>query len=605
MYGHSGKFLKVNLSTGKAIIEEYDESFARKYLGGNGFAAKMIYDNVPATADPLGPENGICFAVGPLTDTPVWGTSRGHMASISPQTGYFADSNYGGDFGMAQKRTGFDAIFINGSSGKPVYILVTENGAQIKDASHVWGKTTEETNEILEAEAGKGAISTCIGPGGENLVIFANVCCGGKRPGSAGRAGLGAVMGAKKLKAVVCMGDKKTAVAHPEELKAYLKEKLPELRQNRGGMTKVGTSALPNMINSKGMLGTRNNQRETFDQWQEISGDFFLEKYKNKDTACHGCVLACGKEVNVTTGEYKGKSVKMPEYETLYAMGSMLDNANIVSIFNGNHMCDLMGMDTISMGVTLSFVAECMERGLITEQQLGGVVKFQDGDGMVDLIKQTAFRKGAGNLLALGSQQLAKKFGGDTYKYLYTVQGLECAGHSARGLRGMGLSYAVSTRGGSHHDGRPNYVGHAHPDPGFDPIPDYIVKSNYFTCLGDSLVVCRFIEEGMMKAPAVHEDMAKFVNLVTDWNIDVAGLEKIGERIYNLERLISVSRGASRKDDVLPYRVMNEPIPDGPAQGRYVSQEDLNAMIEKYYAIRGWDHNGIPAKEKLAELGLQ
>ena len=604
MYGYNGRILRVDLSTGTVTTETFGKDFARMYLGGNGFAARLVYDTVPADANPLGPDNALVFAVGPMTDTSIWGTSRGHMAAISPQTGFFADSNYGGDFGMAQKRTGFDAIVVTGASSKPVYLLVTEEGGQIRDAASLWGKTTEESNETLQSETGQGSVAASIGPAGENGVIFANICCGGKRPGSAGRAGLGAVMGSKNLKALVAKGNKKTEVADAEGLKAYLKEKLPELKENKGGMTRVGTSALPNMINAKGLLGTRNNQKETFDGWQEISGDFFLEKYKKKNTACHGCIIACGKEVTVTEGLYAGQSVKMPEYETLYAMGSMLDNPDIVSIFNANHVCDLMGMDTISMGVTLAFVAECMERGIVSAEDLGEAVTFTGGHGIEKLVLKTARMEGVGRFLALGSQKLSEQFGGDAYRYLYTVQGLEIAGHSARGLRGMSLAYAVSTRGGSHHDGRPNYPGHAHPDPGFEPIPEYVLKSNYFTCLGDSLVVCRFIAEGMMKPPAVSGDMTTFVNLVTGWDIDVAELERIGERIYNLERLINVRRGCSRKNDTLPYRVMHEPIPDGPSEGRYVPADTLNRMLDEYYRLRGWSVDGIPTDRKLAELGL-
>jgi aldehyde:ferredoxin oxidoreductase len=296
-------------------------------------------------------------------------------------------------------------------------------------------------------------------------------------------------------------------------------------------------------------------------------------------------------------------TVKMPEYETLYAIGSMLDNRDIDSIINGNHACDLMGIDTISMGVTLSFVAECMEKGIISEKEIGEKVDFADGAAMVELIKKTARKEGIGAFLALGSARLAEKFDKDAYKYLYAVKGLEIAGHSARGLRGMSLSYSTSTRGGSHHDGRPNYAKED-PDPGFSPQPAYIQKSQYFTAVGDSLVVCRFIAERGLGTP-LNEDIAKIVGYVTGWDITLAELERIGERIYNLERLINVNRGMSRKDDTLPYRVMNEPIPEGPAKGRYCSKEDLDALLDTFYSLRGWDRNGIPAKEKLAELGLK
>lgn len=602
MYGNNGKILKVNLSTGNIKEEFYDEKFARMFLGGNGLAAKLIYDNVPSHADPLGSENAIIFSVGPLTDTPLWGTSRGHVASLSPLTGIMADSNYGGKFGTSQKRTGFDAILITGISSEPVYLLVTEEGAEIEDASSFWGKTTEETITGLETIAGDGATCASIGPAGEKGVLFANIILGGTRPGAAGRGGLGAVMGAKRLKAVVVKGQRRTLLADRESLINLLKEKYPAFKENTKALKTYGTPVLVNVINAKGLLGTRNNSREVFAYPQDISGELIKEKYWEKDTACFGCPVACGKTVHSTHGRYAGETVKMPEYETLYALGSMMDNRDIESIIDGNHVCDLMGIDTISMGVTLSFVAECMEKGIVSEIELDGRVDFEDGKAMVDLIEKTARREGIGEYLARGSARLAEVFGKESLKCLYTVKGLEVAGHSPRGLRGMSLSYTTSTRGGSHHDGRPNYAKED-PDPGFEPQPEYIRKNQYYTAVGDSLIVCRFIAERGLGTP-LNEDMVKIVNYVTGWDMDLDELEKIGERIYNLERIINVRHGISRKDDTLPYRVMNEPIPDGPASGRYCSKENLDAMLDKYYALRGWDRNGIPTPEKLTELGL-
>jgi aldehyde:ferredoxin oxidoreductase len=602
MYGINGKILKVNLSTGHIKEEAYDEKFARMFLGGNGLAAKLIYDGVPRRVEPLGPENAIVFSVGPLTDTPLWGTSRGHVASISPLTGIMADSNYGGKFGTSQKRSGFDAIYITGMSPVPVYLLVSEEGIEIRSASALWGRTTEETIRDLEAMAGDGATCASIGPAGENGVLFANIIMGGARAGAAGRGGMGAVMGAKRLKAVVVKGKKRTDIANRRLLVDLLKEKYPEFKENTKALKTYGTPVLVNVINSKGMLGTRNNSREVFDYPQDISGELIKEKYWNSDTACFGCPVACGKTVHSIHGRYAGKTVKMPEYETLYALGSMMDNRDIESIIDGNHMCDLMGIDTISMGVTLSFVAECMERGIVSEMDLDGRVEFSDGKAMAEIIEKTARLEGIGKRLARGSARLAEEFGKESQKYLYTVKGLEVAGHSPRGLRGMSLSYTTSTRGGSHHDGRPNYAKED-PDPGFEPQPEYIRKNQYFTAVGDSLIVCRFIAERGLGTP-LNEVIVKILDSVTGWNMDLNELEIVGERIYNLERLINVRHGISRKDDTLPYRVMNEPIPDGPAKGRYCSKENLNAMLDRYYALRGWDMDGVPTQEKLAELGL-
>ncbi|MDP6546700.1 MAG: aldehyde ferredoxin oxidoreductase family protein [Phycisphaerae bacterium] len=603
MFGHHGSVLKVNLGSGQIVSERFDEAFAREFLGGNGLAAKLIYDNVPSDADPLGPDNALVFAVGPVTDTPVWGSSRGHVAAISPLTGLLADSNFGGKFATVQKRTGFDAIFINGRAEGPVYLLVTEDGVEIKNAAGLWGKDTEATLEALAAQEGSDSMGMAIGPAGENGVLFANIIGGGRRPGAAGRGGMGAVMGSKNLKAIVVKGSKPTEIADKEGLRSYLKDRLGTLKENSAALHDHGTPILVNLINGRGILCTHNNAKETFDGARDISGEVIREQYWDKDTTCHGCPVACGKNVKATEGPYAGKPVKMPEYETLYALGSMLDNRDINSIINGNHLCDLMGMDTISMGVTLSFVAECLEKGIVSESDLGGTVDFADGPGMIDSVRKTAAGEGIGAKLARGSWRLAREFGGDAYKYLYAVKGLEIPGHSARGLREMSLSYPTSTRGGSHHDGRPKFVA-PDSDPDFAPQVEYIRKNQYFTALGDSMVICRFTaEKGFGKM--LNEELARVLNYVTGWDLNVEDLETIGERVYNLERMINVARGVSRKDDTLPYRVMNEPIPEGPARGRCCPQETLDAMLDEYYKSRGWSAEGIPTDEKLAELGLK
>ncbi|NIA18939.1 MAG: aldehyde ferredoxin oxidoreductase, partial [Xanthomonadaceae bacterium] len=575
MYGHHSNIINVDLSTGEIRKKSYSENFAKKFLGGNGLAAKLIYDTVPADISPDDPRNALVFTTGPLTDTPVWGTSRGHVATISPYTNFFADSNYGGNFAVAQKRTGFDAIYITGQSSKPVYLLVTEEGAELKDGAESWGKNTEETIEELEQNEGKGSVCATIGPAGENGVLFASIVFGGGRFGTAGRAGMGTVMGSKNLKAIVVRGAKKTKIANPEGLKSFLKKQATVMKKNTAMLTTQGTPTILTMVNGRGILCSRNNTREFFEPAEKISGKTIQENYTVKNTACFGCPVACGKNVRVPSGDYAGQDVKMPEYETLYALGTMMDNDDLPSIFNGNHLCDLMGIDTISMGVTLAFVAECMERGIISAADMGGQVDFEDGEGMVNLIRKTAVKEGIGKYLALGSQRLAEKFGRESYKYLYTSQGLECAAHSARGLREMSLAYATSTRGGSHQDGRPNYAAPAEPDPGFEPQPAYMIKSQASCAVADSLIMCRFTSEKGL-GPLINDQWTTIVNLVTGWNLTVEELQKAGERIYNLERLINIKRGRSRKNDTLPYRVMHEPIPDGPAKGRYCPQEDLD-----------------------------
>ena len=602
MHGHRGKYLTVDLSTGSVEIETYDTPFAKKYLGGNGFAAALIREMVPAGAEPFSPENTIVFTVGPLTGTPVWGCGRGHLASISPLTGVFADSNYGGDFAVALKKAGCDALAITGASDTPVYLSVTGGNVVIKDASDLWGMDTRRTHEELLSREEKGIQTAIIGPGGENGVHFASVMMSGRRLSAAGRGGLGAVMGLKNLKAVAAGGDEEITVFDKPGLTAYLKTLIDDVRQKAQALTDMGTPFLVNRINAHGTLGTRNNSRETFDRAEAISGELIKDTYVENRIACRGCPVACGKTVAVPRGEAGGRSVKMPEYETLYSLGSMLENDDIVSIMNANSVCDDLGMDTISMGVTLSFVAECLERGIVTEAELGFPVHFADGEHLTELVRKTAYKEGVGEILSLGSRKIAERFGGDAAKYLYEVKGMEIAGHSARGLRMMSLGYATATRGGSHHDTRAIYTEPG-VDPGFEGQAEYVVKSQHSTAVGDSLVMCRFLYERAF-GMAISETLVKVLNLVTGWGMILDELELTGERIYTLERIIGTDRGIRRSDDTLPYRVMHEPIGDGPAKGRYCPPEILDEMLDAYYTIRGWDADGVPTEETLSRLGL-
>ena len=602
MFGYGGRILKVDLSSGEIKQQSYGAEFARKFLGGNGFAAKLIHQGVEAEVDPLASANAIVFGVGPLTDSGVWSSGRGHVAGISPLTGLFGDSSYGGKFAVAQKRTGFEAIYITGKAAGPVYLLVTEDGGELKDAGDFWGMTTKQTNSVLGEREGKEAVAASIGPAGENKVLFAGILADGVRHGVAARCGLGAVMGSKNLKAIVAAGTKKTEMADADGLRAFLKEKFESVKANTQFLTDYGTPILVDMINQRGLLCSHNATKETFQFADDIGAKVLKEEYVVRNVACHGCPVACGKKVKVPSGDYGGQEIKMPEYESLYAMGTMLDIHDIISLINANGACDQYGLDTISMGVTLAFVAECLERGIVCEADLGGKVSFQDGPGLVDLVKATAKREGIGELLALGSERLAKRFGQEAEKYLYSVKGLEIAGHSARGLRPMGLAYATSTRGGSHQDGRPTYPV-PDCDPGFGPQPEYCVATEHRSAVGDSLILCRFVHERGLGATWA-ETLATILNYVTGWDIDARELETIGERIYNLERLINVARGVSRKDDTLPHRAMYEPIPEGPAKGRLCSKGDLDKMLDQYYHLRGWTEDGIPGEERLSKLGL-
>ncbi|MFQ5903075.1 MAG: aldehyde ferredoxin oxidoreductase family protein [Candidatus Binatia bacterium] len=606
MHGYSGRMLNVDLSSGQTAIETFDEAFARDYLGGNGFAIRLLYERLAPGMDPLAPANMIVFAVGPVTDTLVPGATRGCAGFKSPLTGLFFDSTFGGMFAANQKRAGFEAIIITGRAPEPVYLLLHEEGAEIKPAADLWGGNTRDTNVTIRAQEGDGVEVLSIGPAGENLVRFA--CAvhtwDKSRDGVAGRGGLGAVMGSKHLKAVAVKGKRKTAMAKPEAVKALLSEIREQMNTGTAVLKKYGTTILVNIINKIGALGVRNLQTELYDKADAISGETFKEAYFEKDTTCFKCPVACGKDFHVQEGEYAGTRWKMPEYETIYALGSMLDNTDKGSIVKANELCDQLGLDTISLGVTFSFAFECFEKGLLSRERTERDLNFGDYHTILDLIEATAYRRGLGDLLAEGSTRLAAQLGKEAAKYLYAVKGLELPAHSARVLKGMSIGYATATRGGSHHDTRPTLqyaTDHDNTTP--EGKPEFAIKSQHFTAVGDSLTQCRFVSErgfgGML-----NEHYPRMINAVTGWNLSLEDVERIGERIWNLERAFNVREGVRRSQDVLPYRVMYEPVPEGMHKGMHCPPEELDAMLDAYYALRGWTAEGVPTREKLQALGL-
>ena len=606
MHGYSSRILHVDLTAGQSTIETFDEAFAKAYLGGNGFAIRLLYDRLLAGIDPLAPDNVLVFAVGPATDTLVPGATRCCAATKSPLTGLFCDSTFGGMFATMQKRAGFEAITITGRAPQPVYLLVTESGAELKPAADLWGEYTQETNHTIQAREAADVSVLSIGPAGENRVRFA--CAvhtwDKSRDGVAGRGGIGAVMGAKHLKAIAVTGTRKTTMADSEAVKTLLKETREDLKVGTAALKQYGTTILVNIINKIGALGVRNLQTEYYDKADAISGETFREAYFEKDTTCFKCPVACGKDFHVQDGEYAGTRWKMPEYETIFALGSMLDNSHKASIVKASELCDQLGMDTISMGVTLSFAFECFEKGLLTRDRTGQDLTFGDYHTILELIDATAYRRGFGDLLAEGSARIAAQLGGDAAKYLYAVKGLEMPAHSARVLKGMSIGYATATRGGSHHDTRPTLqYGTDHDNTTPDGKPEFAVQNQHFTAIGDSLTQCRFVSErgfGSM----LNEHYPRMINAVTGWNLSLADVERIGERIWNLERAFNVREGVNRSQDVLPYRVMYEPVPDSMHKGMHCPPDELNAMLDTYYALRGWNADGIPTSEKLESLGL-
>jgi aldehyde:ferredoxin oxidoreductase len=606
MNGYGGRILHIDLGKQGFSTKNFDEAFARKYLGGNGFAAKILYDGLKPAIDPFSPDNIVVFGVGPITDTPVPSTSRAYTATKSPLSGLFFDSTFGGRFAITQKRTGFEAIVISGKSSAPIYLVIDENGAQFKSAASLWGRMTRETVEALQATEGPEADAVAIGPAGEKRVRFACLAHYWRgREGVSGRGGIGAVLGSKNVKAVVVKGSRKTEVAEPKDLRELIESRKEAMEKGTAGLKNLGTPVLVNMINTMGGLGVRNLQEEHSPRASEIGGERIKELFFERHDTCFGCPIACGKTLRLPASQ-DGLRWKMPEYETLFSLGSMVENWDPASLLKLNSLCDQWGLDTISTGVTISFALECFEKGYLTPQDVGGrTLHFGDSALLLELVEEIGKRQGFGNVLAEGSFRLAEQLAKGAADLLNCFKKVEVAGHSARALKGMSIGYATGTRGGSHHDARPTlqYAGE------FDRTkaqgqPSFAVRTQNFTALDDSLTQCRFASERGYGA-VINENYVKMINAVTGWVLNLEEVERLGERIYNLERAFNCREGVSREDDHLPLRTSQQPIPSGPSQGMNCPSQEFNAMLDEYYHLRGWDGNGIPTTEKLKALGLE
>jgi len=606
MLGYQGKTLHIDLAARTSRAEEFDETFARKYLGGNGFCARLLWDLLRPGTDPLSPENVIAFAVGPYTDSAVPSASRACIAAKSPLTGLFFDSTFGGSWPITFKRTGHDAVVLHGRSEEPVYLLLSEEGAQFRDAKDLWGKWIRETCDAISDREG-GADVMAIGPGGENGVRFAAMAHTWRksRDGISGRGGMAAVLGSKNVKAIAVRGKAKTEVADPKALREYVNATAGDVRTGTAALHKYGTPILVNMINKMGALGTRNLMTEVFESCEPISGEYMREHFLNKDTTCLKCPVACGKNYEMKGGRFDGLRWKLPEYETIFALGTMLGIGDPGVLLRANMLCDELGLDTISAGITMSLAFECFERGLLTREDAGCELRWGDADTMLRLLEDIAHRRGFGARLAEGGQRLAEAIGGEAPRLLYAARGLELPAHSARALKGMSIGYATGTRGGSHHDTRPTlqYASdHDNTTPEGKPL--FAIRTQNFTAVGDSITQCRFTAERGYGA-MVNDKYAQMLNWVTGWDTTAEEVERMGERICNLERAFHVREGVDRARDTLPHRVMHEPIPEGPHKGMHCPPEELEQMKDEYYRLRRWDGRGIPSEATLKRLGLE
>lgn len=612
MGGYLGKILRVNLSKSKITTEEFKEEVQKKYLGGSGLAAKILYDELKPGIDPLGPENKLVFATGPLTGTRVPSSGRHLIAAKSPLTGIWGEATSGGFWGAELKFAGFDAIVVEGKSEKPIYLWIKNGEAELKDAGKIWGKNVYQTEDIIRESLGDSKIIvSSIGPAGEKLVKIA--CIMNDKDRAAGRCGLGAVMGSKKLKAIAVRGTQEIPVEDPEKLNENAKKFREALKANFmvEGVTNQGTNSATASLNMMGTLPTQYYREGVFDQADKIDGNA-LQQITTKRFACYGCPVACGRgHVEVKTGPYAGTAGAGPEYETVAAFGSLCMNSELGSIVKAGIICDQLGIDTISAGNIVAFAMECYEKGILTDKETEGLkLNWGNHEALVKLVEKMGMKEGIGETLSEGVRNASKKLGKGSEKFAMHVKGLETPLHEPKGYKGLGLGYATSNRGACHLRPAPQLVemlAMARPELGFDKVAGaydvegkgYVIKGlQDFKTTVDSLVLCSFIYDLYAYLP---NESAEMVTAATGYEMEVGELVKIGERIFNLKRLFNVREGVSRKDDTLPKRFLEEKTTKGPTAGQTV---ELEPMLNEYYAARGWDDNGIPTKKKLSELGL-
>jgi len=607
MYGWHNKLLRVDLTNQKISTEDIDPQISKAYIGGRGVAMRYLYDEVDPLVDPLAPENKLIFATGPLTGSPAPTGNRYMVITKSPLSGALTNSNSGGDFPTWMKRTGFDLIIFEGQAKKPVYLWVNEDQVEIRSAEHVWGKDTHETTDTLLQETDSNAKVACIGPAGENLALMAAIINDKHR--AAARSGVGAVMGSKNLKAVVCQGNIHTSLYDEEgmkQLSVKISKEVGADVKKGSSLRMYGTAYVPPVTNELGILPTRNLQTGVFEGVDHIDGVALKEQFLIRHTPCYRCPISCGRLTEVKEGKYAGKG-EGPEYETLAALGSACGIDNLAAITRANYHCNELGLDTISSGMTIACAMEMYEKGYIPESDIGQSLRFGDADAMIEMVKKTAYREGFGDTLATGSYRMAEKYGHPELSI--TARKQEFPGYDPRGAQGMGLLYATSNIGASHMEGDLAYSEVFGVPEKIDPLttdrkPELIVRFEDAFALIDAAGLCVFLSVRYVFDKDVNlwpTRLTELMNLTTGAQYSPEEIMKSAERIYNLERLFLIAAGSGANDDTLPYRVLHEPMPEGPAKGRVV---ELDVMLPKFYQLRGWDENGVPTRDKLEELGL-
>jgi aldehyde:ferredoxin oxidoreductase len=609
-----GKILRVDLSKEAVSEEEIREDWVKKFIGGAGLATRYLYQEISKGVDPLGAENPLIFMTGPLTGTASASASRYSVVAKSPLTGIWGHGNSGGSFGPALKQSGYDGIILQGISPKPIYLRIFNGKPELCDARGLWGKTVPDTEDLIQKDSNQKMTIASIGPGGENLVRYASIM--NNRHRAIGRCGLGAVMGAKRLKAIACAGKAQITLANPDLFKEIAKKQFDLLNESmlKVGFESFGTNMVSDMVNIRGGYPTRNWQEGVFEQIEEVNGQALTDKVFVKGVSCFACPIACGRGTEIKEGSWEGNHGEGPEYETVNTFGAMCGISDLNAITMANYLCNEYGLDTISAGSTIAFAMECYEKGILNKAMTGGMeLKFGDEKLIVDLIHKIARREGIGDLLAEGTKRVSEKLRQGSEHFAMHVKGLELPAYDPRAAKITGLGYVTANRGGDHITA---YVqGPTFIDTPFLIVEDSKIEDPFvvnpkeakvvvdlenaltmFDCIG----ACKFM--GIL-LPA--EEYVDLIAAATGWNLGVDDFRKSGERIYNLMRVFCVREGITREADSLPKRLMEDPLPEGPAKGMVIEKDMLELLKDAYYEIRGWDKKtGKPTVEKLKELEL-
>ena len=608
--GYVNKVLRINLTNSEIKKENLSEEIKKDYIGGSGLGIKYLWDEVPPNTDPLSPANKLIFATGPLTGTDIESSGRAVVVSKSPLTGIFGDAHSGSEWGPALKTAGFDALIIEGTSKKPVYIFISDDDVELLPAKKIWKKNVQDTvgylwkthGRVKDPMEGKGYTRIAsIGIAGENLSPIACVIADKHR--AFGRCGFGAVMGSKKLKAIVVQGTKEIPIHDKtkfENINQDITKKLETAPITGQALKENGTAILVSIINESGILPSNNFQSTLIDNVDELFTDN-LKQYKGwKDFGCSDfCnIMKCGKYVDIN----KNQEV-VPEYESFYSLGTNCGITDFKTIVEANRLCNDFGLDTVSGGNVIAYSMEYSEK-VKPIMMKSGQLKFGSIKPFLEALELMGINKKFGKQLNLGVKRLAEKLNYSEGAHL--VKGMSFPAYDPRGVKGQALSYVTSTRGADHLKGymiAPEILGTTLGK--LDPLSEEgkaeatMIIQNASAVL-DSFLVCKFVALGMVDEGLQLDDLVNIINADTGFNYTVEDLLTIGDRIYNLERMYNVKCGVDRTKDVLPKR-LTEPIPDGFHQGRTI---DLTNMLEEYYNKRGWDQNGIPTAEKLNQIGL-